>query len=312
MPLRSRGAQPASGARLLAVVAGALVVLAACAKVAGIDGLEIGECKGGPCGAEAGGEDAPVIGEDEGLVPTESGSLESGRPCPGLKGPAMVRVGTAVNNFCIDSTEVTVAQYREFTSATPDGTAEQPPECAWNASFAPAAGGAADDLPITGVDWCDARAYCAFAGKRLCGKQKNDTFAGSVMASELADFNTNEWLLACSNVGALSYPYGGIHQPKACNTGEADAGGVVPVHSKPLCQGGFTGVYDMVGNVWEWIDGVCSVPDGGDAAAGPGKELCIAKGNSYLNSGINVTCRPDGKMPRDRLSVDVGIRCCSD
>ena len=33
-----------------------LVVAAACGKIAGIDELEIGECKGGKCGAEAGSD----------------------------------------------------------------------------------------------------------------------------------------------------------------------------------------------------------------------------------------------------------------
>lgn len=301
----------------LAMLAGALVVLAACAKVAGIDGLEIGECKGGLCVGEGGTEDSAVDPGDGGPPPADGAFDGTGLPCPGTKGPVMVRVGTAMNNFCVDSTEVTVGQYREFTTAIGADVSGQPPECAWNTSYAAGAGGPTDDIPIAGVDWCDAHAYCKFAGKRLCGKQQADTFAGSVSEGDLGDFNTNEWLLACSNVGQLRYPYGGIQQPLACNTGEADAGRTVPVKSKTTCQGGFPGVYDMVGNLWEWFDGPCPPPDAGkDAAAkdaGPQKQECVVKGGSYLVTGSNLGCATDGRgASRDRRSLDIGFRCCSD
>lgn len=308
-------------AHRVALLSATLVLLAACAKVAGIDGLEIGECKGGgSCvGEEAGGGDASPSPDDSASPPpAEGGAFDgAGLPCPTTKGPEMVRVGTANNNFCIDSTEVTVGQYREFTTATAGDAAGQPPECEWNTSYAAGAGGPTDDIPIAGVDWCDARGYCQWAGKRLCGKQQGDKFVGSVAEADLIDFNTHEWLMACSNVGQLRYPYGGIQQPLACNTGEVDAGRTVPVKSKVTCQGGFPGVYDMVGNLWEWFDGPCAPPDaGGDAAAvdgGPRKNECVVKGGSFLITGSNLGCASDGRgASRDRRSLDIGFRCCAD
>ena len=198
----------------LALLAGALAIIAACAKVAGIDGLEIGECKGGgACSAEAGtGEDGPFNQDETG--PTPDGDVPfdgSTLPCPGNHGPTMVRVGTAANNFCIDSTEVTVGQYRAFTDAKGTDVSGQPPQCAWNATYAAASGGT-DEIPIAGVDWCDAHAFCAWAGKRLCGKHAAGKFVGSVGSTELGDFNTHEWLLACSDLGQLRYPYGSLQR----------------------------------------------------------------------------------------------------
>ena len=296
----------------------ALLVLAACAKIAGIDSLEIGECKGGPCAQDAATPDGPSVrDEDTGIIAREGGTFDSGKPCPGTAGPAMVRVGNAANNFCIDSTEVTVVHYAAFTTAKGADVTGQPKQCAWNTSYAAAVGGA-DDSPIAGIDWCDARAYCSWAGKRLCGKHASGAFVGAVGLADLGEFTTHEWLLACSNVGQLRYPYGGIQEAKTCNTGENDAGRTLAVKSKPDCQGGFNGLYDMVGNVWEWIDGPCIPPDAGAADAavvdgGPQKDECFVKGGAFMNSGVNLDCRVDGRgASRDRRGQEIGVRCCAD
>ena len=307
-------------ARGLALLAFALAGVVACAKVAGIDALAIGECKGGVCDeAEGGGSaDGAIDPESDGAVDprAEAGGFDASKPCPGDAGPVMVRVGNAANNFCIDSTEITVKQYTDFTIAKGADVSGQPAKCAWNATYAPALGGA-DDIPIAGVDWCDAHAYCAWAGKRLCGKRANGKFAGPVGLADLGEFTTHEWMFACSDVGQLKYPYGGVQQGATCNTGENDAGRTLPVGSKKGCQGGFPGVFDMVGNVWEWFDGPCGPADAGaDAApidAGPQKDECFVKGGAYLNVGANLDCRVDGRgASRDRRGQEIGLRCCSD
>ena len=310
--------KPRLTARRLAPVGLVLLGLAACAKVAGIDGLEIGACKGGLCSeGEGGSADGPLDPEsDADAAPVEGGGFDASKPCPGDAGPIMVRVGTASNNFCIDSTEITVKQYADFTTAKGADVSGQPAKCAWNTTYAAALGGA-DDIPIAGVDWCDARAYCEWAGKRLCGKHANGAFTGPVGVADLGEFTTHEWMLACSDLGQLRYPYGGVQQPTTCNTGENDAGRTLPVGSKKGCQGGFPGVYDMVGNLWEWFDGPCVPPDGGADAgpldAGPAKDECFVKGGAYLNVGANLDCRVDGRgASRDRRGQEIGLRCCSD
>lgn len=312
-PAKSRRAS-----RGIVLLACTLGLLAACAKIAGIDALEIGECKGGICGGDGGGDDGSPPLDDSGN-PIGEGGLDGGRPCPpGTKGPLMVRVGTTTNNFCIDTTEVTVGDYRAFTDFTNGDASGQPAECQWNTTYAAGAGGPTDSIPIAGIDWCDARAYCAFAGKRLCGKRKDGKFDGPVPIDALLDFNTNEWLLACSNVGQLRYPYGGIHQPLTCNTGEVEAGRSDAVKTNTGCEGGFKGVFDMIGNVWEWYDGPCLPPDaGGDAAGidsgGGAKDECFVKGGSYTASGSQLGCSSDGRgAQRDRRALDIGFRCCAD
>src|SRR5262249_40663852 len=109
------------------------------------------------------------------------------------------------------------------------------------------------DRPVHAVDWCDAFAYCAWAGKRLCGRIAGgsvDPTFGTDLASE------SEWYNACSRGGQHAYPYGDTYDPRACNGLEygAGTGPQLPVGSLSSCTGGFAGLFDMSGNVSEWED----------------------------------------------------------
>lgn len=291
-----------------AFVAVGFVTLGACAAVVGVDGLTVGQCKGGDC--------VPDIDRDTGVVepPAESGSPDvvvPSRPCDsgGIEaGPSLVRVGPPNNSFCIDRTEVTNAQYRVFVEAGVDA-ATQSAECAWNTSFAPQAVGA-DDLPVSGVDWCDAYAYCRWAGKYLCAKSVAGKRVGPVAVDGVGDYTTHQWMIACSSQ-TKRWPYGATQNATACNVGELDAGGPVAVASLPGCEGAYAGVFDLVGNVWEWYDGPCR-PDGGADASRQSDE-CQVKGGGFNRSGDNIDCRVDGLgSTRDTRASYIGFRCCSD
>jgi len=294
----------------LALVAIATVV--ACGTLAGIDDYTIGECKGGPCAPDASDFDS-VFDEDARVLPPD----DSGVPCPGKPAPPAVRVGAPGNTFCIDTTEVTNAQYDEFIAAKVDPKS-QPAECVWNSSFArerPDGGGIPNE-PAVGVDWCDARAYCSWAGKYLCGKVENGKKTGPVTLEGLSDYKSHQWMLACSAEGRLRYPYGGLHDPEKCNLAELDAGAALPVGTAPGCVGGYQGIHDLVGNVWEWFDGPCTNDralevDGGDG--GPASDGCLLKGGSYVDRGPAHDCRNESSnVRRDLRQRNVGFRCCSD
>jgi len=293
--------------------AGLLSAVAACAAVVGIDELRIGDCKGGIC-EDDGGEPEPEPVPEPEPEPEPDGGVEpfDGGPCvTGEAGPTAVRVGTEANSFCIDSTEVTNQQYRTFLEAGVDANT-QPPQCNWNRTFAPATDASVGDLPVTGVDWCDALAYCKWAGKYLCGRSENGEKTGPVSEAEIGDEATNQWLLACSGQ-TNRYPYGSTHDVAACNVAELDAGRPLPVGSLAGCEGSYPGVFDMVGNVWEWFDGPCRTDAGlGLADAGPAADECWLKGGGYPNRGANIDCKVDGLgSRRDRRSAFIGIRCCS-
>jgi formylglycine-generating enzyme required for sulfatase activity len=216
--------------------------------------------------------------------------------CPSLHGP-MVVVDAGGLVFCVDATEVTNREYDSFLSATDGGAARAfdagAPGCAANTSFARVGvsvvdSGAADAaaFPASRIDWCDAYSYCAWAGKRLCGK----TTAG--------DASTGEWFAACSNGGTRTHAYGNGYVAKACNE---DTGGVrlpVAVGTFPGCEGGVPGVFDMNGNVSEMIDNC-------------GPAGCSAVGGSYFASttGCAVVQSVAKIAPG---SEERGFRCCAD
>lgn len=293
--------------------------LAACAAVVGIDGLEIGACKGGSCVPDAGEDEV-----DTGPEPTnDTGSpdvifIDAATPCEGgPQGPVLVRVGSPENSFCIDSTEVTYKQYNAFLEAGV-ASSTQGAECRWNASFVPLSQGS-DEFPVTGVDWCDAVAFCKWSGKYLCGKAVNGRKISSVTQIDVADYNTHQWMIACSAQKKNRYPYGNDFNAGACNVLEHDAGRTLPVKTLAGCEGSYPGVYDLVGNVWEWFDGPCRTDaglevDGGDG--GPQSNECWVKGGGFNRgntANVTIDCRVDGLGSRRDTRVPfLGFRCCSD
>jgi formylglycine-generating enzyme len=215
--------------------------------------------------------------------------------CRGTRGAKEVRLeldGGAW--FCIDSTEVTNAHYKEFLDAKGGDTSGQSKACAENTSFAPSDGGApgADDEPLVGVDWCDAVAFCAWAGKRLCGK----IGGGSGSSSTVNAAGESMWYFACSHGGARTYPYGATYDDAACGTGA-----LTPAGSRAACAGGFDGIFDMSGSVEEWVD-ECDQTD------------CYARGGSFAEQDTNkLKCAsvPEQLEANTDRAGWVGFRCCS-
>jgi formylglycine-generating enzyme required for sulfatase activity len=207
--------------------------------------------------------------------------------------------------FCIDSTEVTRAQYRMWLDTNPS-TAGQISICATNITFTPDAScvtrachSNCDDHPQVCVDWCDAHAYCNAVGKRLCGK----IGGGSLSGYEFADVSLSQWFDACASRSTKSFTYGNAYQPGTCNDYEFGANTTVPVGSLVGCQSPdprYSGVYDLTGNAQEWEDS-CT-----DAS------FCHIRGGDYGTAGDTGTvCNADTRTARDSASHYTGFRCCS-
>ena len=215
-------------------------------------------------------------------------------------------------SYCVDSTEVTNAHYAAFLAAKGGNSGGQLPECAWNSSFLPAG-----TWPLTGksnhpvgrVDWCDAHAYCAWAGKHLCGK----IGGGVLMYGDYADATKSEWMNACSGGGLTNYPYGNPYNGKACVGEDYDgvpgyqAGQDVPqpVASAAGCQGAFPGVFDLSGNVWEW-EAAC------DGTTGQ-TDKCRRRGGAFYISSGALRCDTEvvAGYFRNFESDSIGFRCCA-
>jgi sulfatase modifying factor 1 len=237
---------------------------------------------------------SPDAFEQDGGADHDGG--DGGLPCPGEAGPPMVRI----DGYCIDSTEVTNADYAAFlmVGATVEprpecsGTVLAPPPCGASWPFAPGA----EQFPVECVDWCDADLYCRSVGKRLCG-----SIEGGPNPPILADNpETDQWHRACSHAGAHDFPYGDEYDAAACVGVELDAGKAV-VGSLP-CEGGYPGIFDMLGNLWEWTD-VCNF------ATGP-SDYCRLRGGSYEQSLVG-GCGLSSDGRRDSRDHHIGFRCCT-
>jgi formylglycine-generating enzyme required for sulfatase activity len=227
----------------------------------------------------------------------------------------MVEVPILSHTICVDTTEVTQAQYKQFLTAMNGSTAGQGPECAsWNTLYAPVSKCSFDptghaNFPVNGVDWCDATAFCKWAGKRLCGSAANGAPIQTDSLTDLDQANISEWTAACSHGGDQEYPYGTQFKPDNCNDGEHMTTPVtVPVETMPMCEGGYPGLFDMMGNVHEW-EGACSPL--GDAAP-TDLDNCWIRGGSYHDLGSS--CWSGWPVARNYWDdqCDIGIRCCAD
>jgi formylglycine-generating enzyme len=202
---------------------------------------------------------------------------EAGIVCPPSgAGPPLVPI-PAEPPFCMDATEVTIGQYNAWS---PRSLASLPKECAWVTSFrdAPAAD---PSLPNNLPRWCDAYAFCAYAGKRLC--------------------TSAELRFACTHGGRQPLPYGDTFDGSACNGAELGLDASWPSGSHASCEGAFPGLFDLVGNMDEWS---ASCEDAGDGA--PQDTICTVFGGYYRTPGA--TCGPSTMEPR---VSNAGFRCCA-
>ncbi len=138
--------------------------------------------------------------------------------------------------YCIDTYEVTIAQYTTFLDLGVGTGSLLPLECQWKSSFEPEGltvpSMADQDNPITNVDWCDALTYCAnTGGKHLCGTIATPrtstmpaqagglpvTFPGEGGVLAVNDYNVDEWYNACSAQGSLAYFYKDSYERGFCN-----------------------------------------------------------------------------------------------
>ncbi len=128
-------------------------------------------------------------------------------------------------------------------------------------------------LPVERVSWSDADAYCRRAGMRLPTESE----------WEYAAYGGTEQL-----PGAL-----GLSAWYSSNSSDQTH----PVREK---QSNEFGLYDMLGNVWEWVS---------DAGAGAGSHL--VKGGSFYSDEPDVRVAGRQVAPQDLKHRDIGFRCAS-
>jgi formylglycine-generating enzyme required for sulfatase activity len=197
-----------------------------------------------------------------------------------------------LDEFYIDKYEVTILRYAKFLDAT--GGA-RPPQ-GWQQLHLESAGA----LPVVGVDWHDAEAYCRWAGKRLPTE--------------------SEWEKAARGGDGRKFPWGSEDPtPTHANFGKsADgpySGALAPVGNRPAGKSPY-GAHDMAGNASEWVsDWFAAGFVRGDVRNPKGPENGTAKvirGGGWYDPPERLNSSRRMHASTTTRADDVGFRCAKD
>lgn len=199
-----------------------------------------------------------------------------------------------VRAFRIDRTEVTRAAWRTCVRAgrcPPERTPDTDERLG------------APQMPVTGVTWVEARAYCEFVGGRLPTE--------------------TEWERAARGVDGRRFPWGNAWNDRLANHGGLEGRAAIdgfrflaPVGSFPDGASPF-GLLDVAGNVWEWTeDRFAPGAYAGDLAVDPrgpreGGER-VARGGSWRSTAEQLRVTTRRPVPEGAHAPDLGLRCAYD
>lgn len=206
--------------------------------------------------------------------------------------------------FFLDRTPVTVAAFRASGQTTTaerlggsvldlaSGTWRIVPGATYAWPEGPSGNAARDDEPATQISWDDATAYCAARGARLPTEEEWEAAA----RNGRGDRTTYPWGDDPRQGGAwrANVWQGAFPTVNTLEDGYLFASPVEAFPPTPI------GLYDMVGNVWQWTS---SVFDRGKRAMRGGSYLCDAD----VCHGYRIEAR-QGATP-DSALMHVGFRC---
>ncbi len=202
-----------------------------------------------------------VCGCPKGMIGLEGGSF--------VRGDGADEQSVVLSPFCIDPTEVRAS------------------------AFAGAGEGA---TPATGMNWAQAKDFCAGVGKRLPTEA--------------------EWEFAARGADGRLFPWG--DDAPTCERAAFGACGV----DSPATVGSFAsgaspeGVQDLAGNVWEWVAD-CFAPYGADGERNPRADAAdcthrSVRGGGYSSPGASLRSGDRSKLAETNGREDLGFRCAMD
>ncbi|MCZ6917155.1 MAG: bifunctional serine/threonine-protein kinase/formylglycine-generating enzyme family protein, partial [Gemmatimonadetes bacterium] len=230
-----------------------------------------------------------------GMVSITAGPATVGMsPADGFTGFKVRKV--TLDAFWIDRTEVTNAQYQVFLTAT-----GHPQPAFWGDTWRPRWA----NLPVVGVEWFDAQAYAAWAGKRL--------------PTDL------EWERAARGTDRRPYPWGAEENPELANVNRVEHGTpkedpevaratyeafVLPADRLPEGNRDISpsGLLHVLGNVAEWTESIPYTTD--RTGLNPMLGWRIIKGDNWINEIGEMLNLADFRMhPMHVKGTAYGFRC---
>lgn len=200
-----------------------------------------------------------------------------------------------LKGFYMDRYEVTNVQFRDFVNATDNPY--RPSHWEEKRTFQRGE----ENHPVVDVDWLDADIYCRWAGKRLPAEA--------------------EWEKAARGTDGRLWPWGNEYGKNKANTLDSGRGWTSPVGGYPDDVSPY-GVYDMAGNVREWVDGWYDIYPGNNVSAefytGPYRVLRGGSFESPLNryartaSRHAITSTIATRGHNWHSNFDHGFRCAKD
>lgn len=173
--------------------------------------------------------------------------------------------------FYCDVFPTTNADYARFVSATEHRRPRH-----WGRGSGPS--DEVFDHPVVFVTWHDASAYAAWTAKSLPGGE--------------------QWEKAARGVRGDAYPWGNGPTYAKCNTRESGVGKTTPVNRYHSGVSPY-GVYDMCGNVWEWV------------STASGEDRYELKGSAFTSSFARAAPSIFNDASADMMDDDTGFRCVS-
>ncbi|HSG18395.1 MAG TPA: SUMF1/EgtB/PvdO family nonheme iron enzyme [Anaerolineae bacterium] len=152
-------------------------------------------------------------------------------------------------------------------------------------------------LPVIGVNWFEARAYCRWLARRTGRPYRLPTEA--------------EWEAAARGPEGQMYPWGETFDAGRCNCRDSELGRpVIPGRFSPAGDSPY-GLADMVGNVSEWTASLfrpypIGPGDGRDDPEAAGER--VIRGGSWFSPAIRARATSRGMNDPDFSDNDVGFR----
>ncbi|MBZ5674196.1 MAG: formylglycine-generating enzyme family protein [Acidobacteriia bacterium] len=194
------------------------------------------------------------------------------------RGDPQAQLTTIAKGFWMGQTEITVGAYKRFIAAT---GGSMPPESQWNPQWQD------NQRPVVNVTWDEAGAFCKWAGGRLPLEA--------------------EWEYAARS-GSKGQRYGELDAVAWYMENGGRKGALAVGQKAPNAWG----LYDTLGNVWEWTTGVYPLTgqnDGPNLPTAPVGRFMAIRGGSWDDAARLVRISVRGRAETPHRSNSIGARC---